>query len=125
MTVIEPPVLKTFAPASASRSTATASSSMPNAPGFPTREVSMISRPSDQGAHSSSFVELLRRRALDQPERRAYTFLLDGETNEAHLSYAALDQQARAIAALLQRAQVSGERALLLYPPGLDYIAAF
>ena len=85
----------------------------------------MISRPSDQGAHPSSFVELVRSRALDQPERRAYTFLLDGETNEAHLTYAALDRQARAIAALLQRAGVSGERALLLYPPGLDYIAAF
>jgi acyl-CoA synthetase (AMP-forming)/AMP-acid ligase II/acyl carrier protein len=36
-----------------------------------------------------------------------------------------LDRQARAIAATLQSLGWAGERALLLYPPGLDYIAAF
>ena len=42
-----------------------------------------------------------------------------------HLSYAGLDERARAIAALLQEHGAAGERVLLLYPPGLDYIAAF
>lgn len=73
----------------------------------------------------SNLVELLRRRALRQPERRAYTFLADGEAEEVHLTYGELDRQARAIAAILQDLNAAGERALLLYPPGLDYIAAF
>ena len=42
-----------------------------------------------------------------------------------HLTYAALDWQARAIGAMLQSYSASGERALLLYPAGLEFIAAF
>jgi len=78
----------------------------------------------DQAKHST-LVELLRWRALKQPNQRAYTFLLDGEREEVHLTYGELDRQARAIAALLQDMKAEGERALLLYPPGLEYIAAF
>src|SRR5215217_1483531 len=73
----------------------------------------------------ATLVELLRRRALREPERRAYTFLPDGETEEEHTSYGELDQKARAVAATLQSANASGQRVLLLFPPGLDYIAAF
>lgn len=77
------------------------------------------------GSSPETLIELLRRRALERPAQRAYTFLLDGETAERHLTYGALDRQARGIAALLQSRCREGERALLLYPPGLDYIAAF
>jgi acyl-CoA synthetase (AMP-forming)/AMP-acid ligase II len=70
-------------------------------------------------------VEVLRGRARDQPDRRAYTFLVDGETVEVHLAFGELDRQARAIAALLRERVSAGERVLLLYPPGVEYIAAF
>jgi amino acid adenylation domain-containing protein len=73
----------------------------------------------------TSLVEVLRRRALRQPERLAYTFLLDGESDELTLSYAELDARARAIAASLQSRGAAGERVLLLFPAGLDYVAAF
>lgn len=79
----------------------------------------------DPSVECSTLVELLRRRALYQPDRRAYTFLVDGETEEAHLTYEELDRQARTIGALLQSVGAAGGRALLLYPPGLEYIAAF
>jgi acyl-CoA synthetase (AMP-forming)/AMP-acid ligase II len=72
-----------------------------------------------------TLVDLLRWRAERQPDQIAYTFLLDGETDEARISYQELDRRARAIGALLQDLNASGERALLLYPPGLDFIAAF
>ncbi|MDQ3917323.1 MAG: AMP-binding protein, partial [Acidobacteriota bacterium] len=72
-----------------------------------------------------SLVELLRRRASAQPRRQAYSFLLDGEADEAHLSYGELDRMARAVGGWLQAAGARGERVLLLYPPGLDYVAAF
>jgi acyl-CoA synthetase (AMP-forming)/AMP-acid ligase II len=73
----------------------------------------------------STLVELLRYRASSQPERIAYIFLRDGEIEEARLTYGELDQNARAIAAHLQSLEAKGERGLLLYPPGLDFISAF
>jgi acyl-CoA synthetase (AMP-forming)/AMP-acid ligase II len=73
----------------------------------------------------STLVELLRYRASNQPERIAYIFLRDGETEEARLTYGELDQNARAIAAHLQSFEAQGERGLLLYPPGLEFISAF
>ena len=73
----------------------------------------------------STLIELLRWRALRQPEQRAYTFLLDGEVETGYLTYGELDCRARSIAVALQSCGAGGERALLLYPPGLEYIAAF
>ncbi|HEX6287552.1 MAG TPA: amino acid adenylation domain-containing protein, partial [Herpetosiphonaceae bacterium] len=70
-------------------------------------------------------VDLLRWRAAHQPEQQAYTFLTDGDGEAVRLTYAQLDQQARAIAAQLQSVSAPGDRALLLYPPGLDFVAAF
>ncbi|GAB4192333.1 MAG: hypothetical protein OHK0022_06440 [Roseiflexaceae bacterium] len=72
-----------------------------------------------------TLLELLRERVFKTPEQLAYTFLLDGEHEEQRFSYAELDRQARIIGALLATVTRPGERALLLYPPGLDYIAAF
>ena len=48
-----------------------------------------------------NLIQLLQSRAIQQPERLAYTFLLDGEEEESHLTYGELGQQARAIAASL------------------------
>jgi acyl-CoA synthetase (AMP-forming)/AMP-acid ligase II len=79
----------------------------------------------DPSVEFSTLVEILRWRALQQPEQRIYTYLVDGEAEGDHLTYAALDCQARSIGALLQNSQASGERALLLYPAGLEFIAAF
>nr|QEO74685.1 AMP-dependent synthetase and ligase [uncultured bacterium] len=72
-----------------------------------------------------TLVELLRARAGSQPDKNAYTFLIDGETEETSLSYGELDQRARAIGARLQGLNAKGQLVLLLYPPGLEYIAAF
>ncbi len=72
-----------------------------------------------------TLVELLQTRAIQQPDGEAYTFLLDGDRRPATVTYRELDRQARSIGAELQRVTHRGDRALLLYPPGLDYIAAF
>src|SRR6185503_306681 len=77
------------------------------------------------GVATSTIAGVLRARALDTPERIAYRFLRDGEVEESALSYAALDEKARAIAAWLQEAGAAGERAILLYPPGVEFVAAF
>ena len=73
-----------------------------------------------------TLIDLLRWRASHQPKRVAYTFLEDGEAAEHFVDYEELDRQARTIAARLQTLKITvGERALLFYPPGLEYVAAF
>ena len=74
----------------------------------------------------NTFDEILRHHAQVQPERLAYTFLQDGEEEiRVPISYAELDRRARAVGARLQSLAGLGERALLLLPPGLDYVVAF
>jgi acyl-CoA synthetase (AMP-forming)/AMP-acid ligase II len=74
----------------------------------------------------TTLVDLLQQRAANQGNDVAYTFLVDGEAEGPRVTYAALDRTARRIAAeLIARGVMPGERALLLYPPGLDFIAAF
>jgi acyl-CoA synthetase (AMP-forming)/AMP-acid ligase II len=67
----------------------------------------------------------LRWRAEQQPARAAYVYLGDGVEEEARVSYSGLDLLARGVGATLQSLHARGERALLLYPPGLDFVAAF
>ena len=68
-------------------------------------------------------LDILTDRRQNQPDKQAYIFLQDGETESGSLTYGELDKQARAIASHLQ--SFKGERALLLYPSGLEFIAAF
>ncbi|MDX3229590.1 non-ribosomal peptide synthetase [Streptomyces sp. ME19-01-6] len=74
-------------------------------------------------APAATLPDVLRRRARRQPDRHAYDFLTDGTGRPATLTYAALDRRARAIGHHLAERFAPGERALLLYPPGLDYVA--
>jgi acyl-CoA synthetase (AMP-forming)/AMP-acid ligase II len=73
----------------------------------------------------TTLVDILRYRALYQPDKLAYTFLGDGETEEVSLTYQQLDEKARAIAVQLKTMKATDQRALLLYPPGLEFIAGF
>ena len=73
----------------------------------------------------SNLIELLQHRALHQGDDVGFRFLVDGEREQIEWSYADLDRKARAIAAGLQAMDLEGERALLLYPSGLDFVAAF
>jgi acyl-CoA synthetase (AMP-forming)/AMP-acid ligase II/alkylation response protein AidB-like acyl-CoA dehydrogenase/acyl carrier protein len=73
----------------------------------------------------ANLVDLLRERAQVQPDTLACRYLGEDEEVRAELSYARFDEQARAIAARLQGLGVAGESAVLLYPPGLEFLAAF
>lgn len=74
---------------------------------------------------TNTLVELLRSRAEQTPDTVAFRFLLDDDSDTLTINYAELDRKARAIGAWLESYDAKGERALLLYSPGLDYIAAF
>jgi malonyl CoA-acyl carrier protein transacylase len=84
-----------------------------------------VNDPANEIKKHSTLVKLLRFRAQYQPEQIAYIFLKDGETESGRLTYRELDQNAQAIAASLQSLVAPGERALLLYQSGLEFIAAF
>ncbi|MFL7868534.1 MAG: AMP-binding protein, partial [Anaerolineales bacterium] len=73
----------------------------------------------------STLVELLQWRAKQQPDKLVFRFLSDSESEIVSITFSELDRQARAIGAWLEDFGATGERALLLYPPSLDYIAAF
>ncbi|MBR4753126.1 MAG: aminotransferase class I/II-fold pyridoxal phosphate-dependent enzyme [Thermoguttaceae bacterium] len=73
----------------------------------------------------SNLVDLVRYRAAIQPDDLAFVYLTDGVSSEITLTYSELDRHCRALASWLQRNDMRGKRALLLYPPGLDFIIAF
>jgi acyl-CoA synthetase (AMP-forming)/AMP-acid ligase II len=72
----------------------------------------------------NTLVELLRWRADCQPDQQAYCFLVDAEAQEEWWTYAILDRRARSVGARLQHLGAGQQPVLLLYPPGLEYIAA-
>ncbi len=79
----------------------------------------------DPVTHSKTLGDLLRNRAQERPEQLLYTFLKDGETVAEELTFAALETRARAVAHHLEAQGLRGERCLLLYPPGIDFVVAF
>jgi acyl-CoA synthetase (AMP-forming)/AMP-acid ligase II len=72
-----------------------------------------------------TLTELVRLRETQTPERTAYLFLRDGLDVTEQISYGTLASRARAIASALQARVAPGDRALLIYPPGLDFVCAF
>ncbi|MEA2912046.1 MAG: hypothetical protein QOJ15_4127, partial [Bradyrhizobium sp.] len=73
----------------------------------------------------SSLVTLLARRAKSQPEDRAYVFLGDRGAEEAVITFRVLHDAAQALAARLTRIARPGDRAILVFPPGLEFLVAF
>ena len=74
-----------------------------------------------------SIFELLRHRASkdgDGNSKLAFSSLQDGDIDRS-LTFFELDHRARSVAAHLQTICNPGDRALIIYPPGLDYIVAF
>lgn len=74
---------------------------------------------------AGSLSAVLQARAQWHPERTVYTFVNYPDAAPVSLSYGDLDREAKRLAIRLQLKGLTGERALLLYPPGLDFIVAF
>uniref|UniRef100_UPI001178ABA0 AMP-binding protein n=1 Tax=Amycolatopsis kentuckyensis TaxID=218823 RepID=UPI001178ABA0 len=64
---------------------------------------------------------LLRHRAGETPSRTAFEFPGD----RLVVDYRDLDRRACGVAAALRDRGLAGERVVLLFPPGIDYVAAF
>lgn len=73
----------------------------------------------------SSLVTLLAKRAETQPDARADIFLSDRGTEEAVLTFRQLHDAAYALAVQLSDIARPGDRAILVFPPGLEFLVAF
>jgi amino acid adenylation domain-containing protein len=72
-----------------------------------------------------TFVDLVQARASERPEHVAFTFASRDGASRQDLTLGELDRRARALAAQIGELALQGERALLAYPPGLDYVVAY
>ncbi len=72
-----------------------------------------------------TLVQSLQRRAAQTPDQVALRFLAESAEQNVVLSYRDLDSRARTIAAALRANADLGDRAVLLFPSGPDYVAAF
>lgn len=79
----------------------------------------------DTPVSQQSILEVLTGRVEKDPDRVGFIYLEDGETQESRITWRQLQKRAQAIAWKLSQSGLSGERILLTYPPGLDFIAAF
>ena len=70
-----------------------------------------------------SLHHVLAERARLMGDRRAYTF--EGKEGDVTITFRELDQRARAIGADLQARVQPGDRVLLLFHAGLDFISSF
>ena len=72
-----------------------------------------------------TLVDMCRTRAAEEPDRVYFSFLENGVEESASLTPAQVDLRARAIAVELLRRAEPGDRVLLNYGPGLDFVPAF
>ena len=73
----------------------------------------------------ASLVAILEHRAATQGEERALIFLTDRGAEESVLTFRELHDAANAVAQRLAAVSKPGERALLVFPPGLEFVVAF
>src|SRR5215213_4099868 len=71
-----------------------------------------------------TIIERLRHHATMRPGASAYTFLREGGEAES-LTFRQLEERTKALALTLSKRAGVGERALLLYPSGLEFVTAF
>src|SRR5215216_6404319 len=80
--------------------------------------------PSELISSNVTIIDRLRRHAKALPGVTAYTFLRDEETADS-LTFEQLEQRTRSLALTLLKHAEAGDRALLLYLSGLEFVTAF
>ncbi len=74
---------------------------------------------------NKTFIDILYEHGRNHPDKPAYIFLLDGENREIRITYKQLIVKAKMLAHQLGEYTGKGDRVILFYPPGLEYIIAF
>ncbi|GEM_PF-6270863 len=72
----------------------------------------------------ATFSDVLRARAAAEPDKKAFVFLDADGTPAEELTFGQIHHRALALASALTAHGLAGARVLLLFPPGLDFVAA-
>jgi acyl-CoA synthetase (AMP-forming)/AMP-acid ligase II len=83
------------------------------------------SRKISNGEKTATITEIVNQRMRFQAGKEALSFLADGESDVLTWDYATLGREFNKVAGQLALKRIRGERMILLFEPGLDYIAAF
>ena len=75
--------------------------------------------------HYRTIIERLQELAKERPDEIVYRYIEDEKNPPITLTYAEVDREARKIASSLLKNCRPGDRALMLYPAGLEFVTAF
>jgi acyl-CoA synthetase (AMP-forming)/AMP-acid ligase II len=81
-------------------------------------------RITEKDSYQYTLPEVLQTRAIHTPDQVAFIFLADGEDQEEKITYSELHHAALAISQQLAELEAEGERVLMLFAPGLEFIKA-
>ncbi len=73
---------------------------------------------------ANNLIELLEKRANERPSKPVYIFLEDGVREKQRITFKELSDNAKTIASVLQAKGNKGDRVLLIFPNGVDFIVA-
>ncbi|HNS16575.1 MAG TPA: AMP-binding protein [Bacteroidales bacterium] len=83
----------------------------------------LVGTVTDKDTFTYTICDILKFRAENTPDKVAFIFLKDGETDKETITYQQLYEQAWAVThAIRSRGMQPGERALLLFPPGMEFV---
>ncbi|MEZ0053024.1 amino acid adenylation domain-containing protein/thioester reductase-like protein [Mycobacterium sp. MAA66] len=78
-----------------------------------------------EASRSATLLDLMETRAGQLGNKTCLRFLANGEDEQSQLTYAQLDLRARGFASRLVAFAAPGDRAVLVYPPGVEFLVAF
>lgn len=71
-----------------------------------------------------TMVEIFEKNCSDNPEKIIYYYLEDGLNETERITFSRMNLRVKAVAAALQERCVKGDRALMLFPSGIEFIVS-
>lgn len=72
----------------------------------------------------TTYTEVIKKRVASKPDHVVFRFLSDGVNENESFSYRQLEIRAKALGASMQKVGSKGDKVLLLFQPGLSYVAS-
>lgn len=72
----------------------------------------------------TTYTEVIKNRVQSSPDHKVFRFLNDGVTENESFTYLQLETRAKAIGSAMQKVGKKGDSVLLLFQPGLSYVAS-
>jgi len=90
----------------------------------PEKKQTLSSLPGIAATPENTIVEVFERNCHNRPDKVLYYFLEDGLKETDRITYGQMNVRLKAIATELRSAFKKGDRALLIFPPGIEFIVS-